>query len=625
MRPSRAAAAVLLAAALLGPPPAAADFASLVGDPRAIPAGKEPRCPGTDADPDEPELDTPTLPEALAGLDELVRDGAGAEAVRALDSSPEARDPGLAAQAAAGAMVLRRPLAALGLLLRAHRAAPSDPSPLVNLAGLANMLGRHGEALALASAAEATGREPAAPPGLSGRAVLLNDKGDALLGLGRTREAKAALEAATALQPDLSEAWVNLAHAQGDLGDCPKAIQALRRGSSRRAPPGEGPPGAGDEARLRRLVEPVLVDLSRGREAALPLVPLPRTPEEAAGLRERMQARVSALQAEARALGPKLEAAGEAASRRRAAWKRSGLSGGLTARRAAALVSAVQDYGREDPVARGLGGDPEVARLARSWKEAQEALRAASRKAEREASKRMEQVPSTDEAAQRRFFCDVARSFGDAVRPAAHALDRAARPLFHATYLRASAAASTFADPAHREWAKARLDLHRTGAFQGLLVELDGSYVAPLASLGQACGRAPGPALGTSPDPGLDFCELVPGGKDVKATVSAGVVQLGVSCEEVSVGVKTPGVVGAFHEVSLDMGSGHLTIFSGGYAGGDVAGVGAEGKAGGYVTFDSRGNVVDVGVKADASISAAGVERNLGGSRVSFVSGRAGS
>ena len=212
------------------------------------------KCPKSDAEvPDGP---APSLAQALASLEAVLRAGASPEALRALDQSPEARDPGEAARTGIVALADQRPLATLGLWLRAQRLAPQEPGYLVNLAALANRLGKYPEALALTTAAEALRQDPAAPPGFKGRAVLLNNKGQALVGVGRPRDAQAVLAEALRISPDLSEANTNMAYALGDQGQCEQAVRHLRAGATRQPmldvvlPPGDKtPPGATCQAR----------------------------------------------------------------------------------------------------------------------------------------------------------------------------------------------------------------------------------------------------------------------------------------------------------------------------------------------------------------------------------------
>jgi len=607
---------------------------SAVADLRVLPPLESTECPKTEPSAGRGAT-VPSLAEAIGRLQRHLAETERPEALRALAASPEARDPARASELAVLALADRRPGAALGLLLSAHRAAPGDPTHLVNLAGLATSLGRPAEGLALVRAAAALGAVPAAPEGIDGRAVLANNEGDALLVLGRPGEAEASFRRSLELQPDLAEGSTGLAFALGDQGKCKEAVKALRRGAFRRPPK--------DPRAVRAPLGDVL-DLGRGRPGALPVVPIPRTPEEAAANAPAAVERGMAALA-GQGAGPDEGTAREASDARIAEWKRAGLSGRLTAERATLLRGAVQDFTRLGPMQQPL--DPVVDPLNAEYVDALEALRAKARKADREASADSALVMKgaaarqnacgddpcrrAVDAAAHRAICDVARGYVSKVQPAAHEYDRALRAYFRESYLRASAAGATLGDPAHQDWVRARLATYQQTASGELLEELSVTYAGPAAQLGQSCeAESKGAAFGDEKSGFPEACKALQG---LKAQVSVGVMDVSVSCEEIEVGVSTPGFIGLFGQVNYSMGSGKTTVFAGGVAGAKAMGAGVQGKAGGYLVFDSRGNLNDAGMKATASASASlhlgpvsvGREVDLGTAQVSFLSSRTGS
>jgi hypothetical protein len=302
-------------------------------------------------------------------------------------------------------------------------------------------------------------------------------------------------------------------------------------------------------------------------------------------------------------------------ARRREAWKRQGASGALSAKRASLLRDAVERFTLLGPWPGGL--DPVVDPLAKAYADRRKELQETSRRAYREYGKAMEQFAESQrpaalackgdackrvEEAVRRESCSQGRAMGDKIRPSAQAYDTAARVYFRESHRRASAAASYFSNPSYQQWVKARLEAHRLTAFGDILHTLHDDYTAPLAGVNGAC-KAQGTGNGPDQDQGAfpEFCELVPKGAKVKAELF---VEVAVSCEEVQVGVNVGEPAGAFLEVSYGFTNGDITVFGGGQAEGSY-GVGSAGtKVGGYITIDSSGNVSEVGVKSEASVSA---------------------
>ena len=109
-------------------------------------------------------------------------------------------------------------------------AEPQNPAHLVNAAGLASLLGFPSEALGLLAAADLLGPDAYSPLGIPGRALAQNNRGHALLGLGRFAEAAGALDEAVDLAPQLSEARTNLSLAQLCQGNEERAVRLSRAG-----------------------------------------------------------------------------------------------------------------------------------------------------------------------------------------------------------------------------------------------------------------------------------------------------------------------------------------------------------------------------------------------------------
>jgi tetratricopeptide (TPR) repeat protein len=121
-------------------------------------------------------------------------------------------------------------------LLVAHEQDEDDATPLVNLSAIANSQGLPTVALALAEAAsERRIADDDSPAGIRERGTLLNNRGHALILLGRYDDASQPLRQALALSPELSEAARNLVHVllkQGKKTEAralaPRAVWRLR-------------------------------------------------------------------------------------------------------------------------------------------------------------------------------------------------------------------------------------------------------------------------------------------------------------------------------------------------------------------------------------------------------------
>ncbi|SMB78238.1 hypothetical protein SAMN00790413_06565 [Deinococcus hopiensis KR-140] len=241
---------------------------------------------------------------ALAMAEKLV--GAQASEVRSAVRSDDV----------AAAMAAGSPRLALALLLAAHRANPESAWTLVNAAGVLSLAGLPTEAVAFLDQADRLGGSWPAPGGVPGRALALSNRGHALLGLGRWKEAETPLRAALKLAPDLAEAHANLSEVllcQGQLDAATReARAAMRRTPDSQAgadlPLKESVPnrhGGGlqsvTNAASRRPARD-LFDLSRGATFNLPPLKLPRHRRDAIKLHEHYLQLERTGQAELRAI-----------------------------------------------------------------------------------------------------------------------------------------------------------------------------------------------------------------------------------------------------------------------------------------------------------------------------------
>jgi hypothetical protein len=178
----------------------------------------------------------------------------------------------------AGAALLdKRPLAALAVLLDALRRRPRDVETLVSISALLSRLEMPRQALAVLASIRRIPRAPT-PMGISLRAVLLNNQGLALLELGRYREAERILHAALKAGPLLAVAQQNL----GDARICSGAAATVGVPWPPPDPPlpPDDPPI--EQAGSESLPPDQIFDLTQGVDGTLPSVSYPQNPQQGA-------------------------------------------------------------------------------------------------------------------------------------------------------------------------------------------------------------------------------------------------------------------------------------------------------------------------------------------------------
>lgn len=240
------------------------------------------------------------LPQALASIDARLRRNARAH--DAFLRSPEAKNLQMAEVAAITAIAEGRLEGALAALTAAVTLDSNNPSRLVNLSGVLDQLGMANEALLVLQAADALGGARGSVGGVPFQALALNNRGAALLALGRWKDAEGPLTQALKLAPQLAEANTNLSRAQLCQGRTSEAARTFQAGM-RRTPNSQSPrdlpvdfdftktgEGGGDdssslslrsaeESRVRRPAS-ALFDLSQGQDWTLPPLKFPAVPED---------------------------------------------------------------------------------------------------------------------------------------------------------------------------------------------------------------------------------------------------------------------------------------------------------------------------------------------------------
>ncbi|MBW8312688.1 MAG: tetratricopeptide repeat protein [Rhizobium sp.] len=279
--------------------------------------------------------------EALELLAERVEAAEGGEdLLDTLRDGDTADQPDLLLAHALPLMATGDTWGAVANLLVAQERDEDDATALVNLAAVANSQGLPAVALALLEEAEEREvADDAAPLGMREQAALLNNRGHALVLLGRHEDAEAPLREALAMNPEMSEAARNLVHVllKQERQDearalMPRAVWRLRGNPAKPVPvrstevteaPAEPPPPAGSPEELQQWTEQpwleethgdlrlplwVALDLSKRGQIAWPEILYPAADASYGGYGVRASARFLAAREKAAAIRQQMSA-----------------------------------------------------------------------------------------------------------------------------------------------------------------------------------------------------------------------------------------------------------------------------------------------------------------------------
>ena len=581
-------------------PESDAQFIALAGIDKTdcpAPAGKTPK--------------PPSLKKAIAKAQAKLDKAGGKQGKRLFKKSSASKDADKAEGAAQRALLANQPGGALEALLQAHRLEPKEPAHLVNAAGVMAGVGMPKEALALLVAAEKLEPRLSTPYGINTQAIALNAHGYALIQLGRFDEAVRYLRAAIALDPYLSEAKSNLGIALLCKKD-DKGIRFARAGQfrflgdaviSNPGDPFKQPPNQ---------IE--VLDLSGGKQATVPQYKLPKTVEDAVGLRDTYYAQQQEFLARSQQRHTRIS---------ELIGKQKQL-GTLSQQRYQDLSFAIVLVDRRPDIAaikqRLLDRQTEVGRY---MDEFFEGFLPGTKfpRWQQEASSACENANEDYEACYHREY--LARCYGPMTTAHGHWLglmnaqlvDYAA--LLGAYYPVATGIAANISDAERHEIESLQIDDFVDGQFNTWIPTYAGFWAATTKNTGCNETAAPTEQPGSSEPqtphspPCSDFLRGVKFawkiGKDSKLGLPFD-ISLEVNCEKVSLEVsgKVAGGdnwIGAFGEVTYTPGNGRVTIFGGPKAGAKIPGTsfGGSFKDGLYVTLDSQG-VADAGFRASPSV-----------------------
>ena len=542
----------------------------------------------------EPSFDAATV-DARA----LVSIGGGARGLRTLAAVRFTGNPDRAESTAAGFVAASAPAGALAALLDAQPHAPRDATILVNASALLSALGRPGDALAFVDRANQIAGLRGQPFGVPERAIALNNRGLALLGLGRYSAAAGALGSAVRLAgPVLSEAGVNLAQALNCQHKRPAAFRALLAGSYRRrydlvvSPPIEAP-SAGE-----------LGLTASGAPNALPKLTYPPTPADAAGANEVFQALdqrdgqqeaslVSQITTLSARLNAELQHASPITQRRTGNLLRLAVGyGGPTAGviKLPAAVEAArqaehdytnQEFGPNSPIAatcRGVVGEAIRACLVHVCAPALDQAH----------SNWLARMKALDGAAR-----EAAVAYGQSAGPALANLTDPAHQLAKDYILHFDLVVTSLLTGEAENWDANAADFY--GSPTTGLVCADESATGAYGADGSA-GGGPGPCSSA-----LAAQKLV---------INLQIAKLKISCESVEASVEGPGLIAPFISLKYAFYGKTVTIFAGGKIGNNFGPLSGSAKAGFYITGGVNGTQ-DFGVRGSISGTIGSVESGV--------------
>ena len=529
-----------------------------------------------------------TLDQALSTL-QGVLDRAAPGALDRLAKTKAGGDAKQAEAVAVAEIGKANPGGALAALLVAHRVEPQQPLHLENAGVVAVSIGYPQEALALFTAAEQLPATLDPGMGIDRTATMENNRAYALVRLGRYAEAVTLLRTAIGREPLLDEAQRNLAVALTCLGQMSEAGSAYRSGLRRN--------------RLHDLGDPnkptgydpsQVFDLSHGQPTKLPDVTYPQTLDQAAGAAAKFDSDAQARSAQSRDLLKEVTSI---------SYQSTGRSPLTTLRTS-----------RIEQLAGDIQATPAIAQAYEQWQASYKAMSDADQKWVSDGAAEAEACSSSPQEGQ------CWNTWCAANLPAAHsswlkeakAADKALRAWADAYSRFTSGLASNLKDPAAHQWVLLESQFWLTANY-ALQIGNANVWIGGVAGFKGSCYDQVTDAPAETKDGGKTSapdCSAVLGGLNI--SIDFEVFALSISCEEVSVEAELPDAEGGIAEAGEFVSIGHkfggsTTVFAGGYAKTrEINGLSAGAKGGLYVTWDSQGNVSDIGARAEGSIDQEG-------------------
>lgn len=522
---------------------------------------------------------------------------------------------------AAGELLQRRTLRALGFQMLAYEAAPRTAAVALNLAALFAATGLPNEAVALLDEVDRLGPLPAKGTFVNTKALAAYLRGYAEMQRGNLVKARDLLRRAHQADPFLREAGLALTVVLAQLGEAEEARKTFNTAVWRRIPAkvvleektksgaGDGdstaPAGSAAAAASERINRPMqeMFDLSHGKEGNLPVYKFPRNVEDVVALRTKSSPKISA---ELEKLSVRVLGTAQLANSldRRTPY-------GDWANRFGIMIGIVYLW------------DPALRPLYLEWTKAEKAIRVENDRIRKrlddqymEANKRYDgaSMPCSERIR-------MSNAAINAFTSQANLFDIAERRYYRLWYRMSTAMVAQVGDPRWHQLLAERQQIEATRRWLNVVSSLDGKYELLLVPGARDCVR---PAhrdglesrredeLEACPDnlrgrsfeleAGLPFAEGI--SPKINLEFDCKGVTIGAGLEfELSAGIAEFGA-GPFGEVEIER-EGDVTVFVGASAGGGAGPTSGAVKAGSFVTM-SREGIKNAGVKVetDAKVTA---------------------
>lgn len=505
----------------------------------------------------------------------------GAANIATFRTLPEAATADTAQAFAVAAIADRRPDGALTSLMVATEKAPNSPMILISTAGILNNMGMPNEALAFLDRAQTLPGEMASPLNIPGEQIAANNRGHALMVLGRWTEAEAVLRPIVEAETELAEVRTNLSIALLCQDEDEEAGYVYRLGERRNLYDLVAIEETGG-----RLPLDLIYDRSAGQTLALPGIPVAATAEQT----ESMMPRYADM------LNSHIERNGQMINRINTLTdeilQRQPSQPLLTSLRYANVIGAITSADQE----------PHIEQLAQAAAAAEEAFAEMDTDHEAELEELFE-LFATGALPPEQFFpaCqDLLRGQWGSKRLALHAYEEARRDQAAALYYEQTGLAANLADPLHHEVASLMAAQNAEAAYGDMM----GPYSVANTETAALWLLCEGPPLGTSAageDPNFNEAERCsPFVRGVKLGVKIAGLTINVNCELIEMEASASAAMGLFGQVTVDFHQNTVTAFVGAKAKISIGAAELSAKEGLYVRAN-KGGLTDAGMKVSTS------------------------
>jgi hypothetical protein len=498
----------------------------------------------------------------------------GAANIATFRTLPEAATADTAQAFAVAAIADRRPDGALTSLMVAAEKAPNNPMILISTAGVLNNMDMPNEALALLDRAQTLPGELASPLNISGEQMAANNRGHALMVLGRWAEAETVLRPIVEAESELAEARTNLSIALLCQDKNDEAGHAYRLGARRN---------------LYDLVEtgghlPLdrIYDRSAGQTLSLPGIPIAPTAEQTESMAVRYSEMMSSHMTRYTQMTHQIDTLTDEIRQRQPSLPL------LTSLRYANVIGAITTVNQE----------PYIQQLGEAVTEAEAAVDELYAEHFTELNDLFEEGLPAEElypACQQLLMGQWGSK-----KLALLAYDDSRRDHAAALYYEQTGLAANLADPLHHEVASLMAKQNAVAAFGDIV----GSYSVAnteTAALWLTCEGPPLDGGTEGEDPTFDEAEKCPPlVRGVKLGVKIAGLTINVNCEIIEMEASASAAMGLFGQVTVDFRQDTMTAFVGAKAKVGIGPVELSAKEGIYVRAN-RGGLTDVGMKVSTT------------------------